>query len=235
MSEVAGRLSVQIGAAYLEKEHGGRGVLLGGVPGVPPGNVCVIGGGIVGTNAAKIALGMGARVTLIDLNINRLRELDDIFNGSLHTLYSNVYNLERAVCEADLVIGGVLIPGAAAPKIVTKSMISKMKKGSVVVDVAIDQGGCIETARPTTHSDPSYLVDGVVHYCVTNMPNTSTLALTNATFPYVMKLAKLGASLAIREDAGIAEGVNTFNGYVTYKAVAHAQDREYKSLSQVHP
>jgi alanine dehydrogenase len=239
MSEVAGRLSVQIGAAYLEKEHGGRGVLLGGVPGVPPGNVCIIGGGIVGTNAAKIALGMGARVTLIDLNINRLRELDDIFNGSLHTLYSNVYNLERAVCEADLVIGGVLIPGAAAPKIVTKSMISKMKKGSVVVDVAIDQGGCIETARPTTHSDPSYLVDGVVHYCVTNMPaavpNTSTLALTNATFPYVMKLAKLGASLAIREDAGIAEGVNTFNGYVTYKAVAHAQDREYKSLSQVHP
>jgi alanine dehydrogenase len=239
MSEVAGRLSVQIGAAYLEKEHGGRGVLLGGVPGVPPGNVCVIGGGIVGTNAAKIALGMGARVTLIDLNINRLRELDDIFNGSLHTLYSNVYNLERAVCEADLVIGGVLIPGAAAPKIVTKSMVSKMKKGSVVVDVAIDQGGCIETARPTTHSDPSYLVDGVVHYCVTNMPaavpNTSTLALTNATFPYVMKLAKLGASVAIREDAGIAEGVNTFNGYVTYKAVAHAQDREYKSLSQVHP
>jgi alanine dehydrogenase len=239
MSEVAGRLSVQIGAAYLEKEHGGRGVLLGGVPGVPPGNVCVIGGGIVGTNAAKIALGMGARVTLIDLNINRLRELDDIFNGSLHTLYSNVYNLERAVCEADLVIGGVLIPGAAAPKIVTKSMVSKMKRGSVIIDVAIDQGGCIETARPTTHSDPSYLVDGVVHYCVTNMPaavpNTSTLALTNATFPYVMKLAKLGASVAIREDAGIAEGVNTFNGYVTYKAVAHAQDREYKSLSQVHP
>jgi alanine dehydrogenase len=239
MSEVAGRLSVQIGAAYLEKEHGGRGVLLGGVPGVPPGNVCVIGGGIVGTNAAKIALGMGARVTLIDLNINRLRELDDIFNGSLHTLYSNVYNLERAVCEADLVIGGVLIPGAAAPKIVTKGMVSKMKRGSVIIDVAIDQGGCIETARPTTHSDPSYLVDGVVHYCVTNMPaavpNTSTLALTNATFPYVMKLAKLGASVAIREDAGIAEGVNTFNGYVTYKAVAHAQDREYKSLSQVHP
>jgi alanine dehydrogenase len=239
MSEVAGRLSVQIGAAYLEKEHGGRGVLLGGVPGVPPGNVCVIGGGIVGTNAAKIALGMGARVTLIDLNINRLRELDDIFNGNLHTLYSNVYNLERAVCEADLVIGGVLIPGAAAPKIVTKGMVSKMKRGSVIIDVAIDQGGCIETARPTTHSDPSYLVDGVVHYCVTNMPaavpNTSTLALTNATFPYVMKLAKLGASVAIREDAGIAEGVNTFNGYLTYRAVAHAQDRDFKTLAQVHP
>jgi alanine dehydrogenase len=206
---------------------------------VPPGNVCVIGGGIVGTNAAKIALGMGARVTLIDLNINRLRELDDIFNGNLHTLYSNVYNLERAVCEADLVIGGVLIPGAAAPKIVTKGMVSKMKRGSVIIDVAIDQGGCIETARPTTHSDPSYLVDGVVHYCVTNMPaavpNTSTLALTNATFPYVMKLAKLGASVAIREDAGIAEGVNTFNGYLTYRAVAHAQDRDFKTLAQVHP
>jgi alanine dehydrogenase len=239
MSEVAGRLSVQIGAAYLEKEHGGRGVLLGGVPGVPPGNVCIIGGGIVGTNAAKIALGMGARVTLVDLNLNRLRELDDIFNGNLHTLYSNVYNLERAVCEADLVIGGVLIPGAAAPKIVTRAMVSKMKKGSVIVDVAIDQGGCIETAKPTTHSDPSYEVDGVVHYCVTNMPaavpNTSTLALTNATFPYVMKLAKLGASMAIREDAGIAEGVNTFNGFLTYRAVAHAQDRDFKTLAQVHP
>jgi alanine dehydrogenase len=239
MSEVAGRLSVQIGAAYLEKEHGGRGVLLGGVPGVPPGNVCIIGGGIVGINAAKIALGMGAKVTLVDLNLNRLRELDDIFSGRLYTLYSNAYNVERAVCEADLVIGGVLIPGAAAPKIVTKSMVSKMKKGSVIVDVAIDQGGCIETARPTTHSDPSYVVDGVVHYCVTNMPaavpNTSTLALTNATFPYVMKLAKLGASVAIREDAGIAEGVNTFNGFLTYQAVAQAQQRDHTSIGHLHP
>jgi alanine dehydrogenase len=239
MSEVAGRLSVQIGAAYLEKEHGGRGVLLGGVPGVPPGNVCIIGGGIVGINAAKIALGMGAKVTLVDLNLNRLRELDDIFSGSLHTLYSNSYNVERAVCEADLVIGGVLIPGAAAPKIVTRSMVSKMKRGSVIVDVAIDQGGCIETARPTTHSDPSYVVDGVVHYCVTNMPaavpNTSTLALTNATFPYVMKLAKLGANVAIREDAGISEGVNTFNGFLTYKAVAQAQQRDYTSIGHLHP
>jgi len=239
MSEVAGRLSVQVGAAYLEKEHGGRGVLLGGVPGVPPGNVCIIGGGIVGTNAAKIALGMGAKVTLVDLNLNRLRELDDIFSGRLHTLYSNAYNVERAVCEADLVIGGVLIPGAAAPKIVTKAMVSKMKKGAVIVDVAIDQGGCIETARPTTHSDPSYEVDGVVHYCVTNMPaavpNTSTLALTNATFPYVMKLAKLGPSMAIRKDQGIAEGVNTFNGVLTYKAVAQAQDREYTLIGELHP
>ena len=235
MSEVAGRMSVQVGAAYLEKEHGGRGVLLGGVPGVAPGNVCIIGGGIVGTNAAKIALGMGAKVTLVDLNLNRLRELDDIFGGRLYTVASNSYNVEHAVREADLVIGGVLIPGAAAPKIVTKAMVAKMKKGAVIVDVAIDQGGCIETARPTTHSDPSYLVDGVVHYCVTNMPaavpNTSTLALTNATFPYVMKLAKLGAKMAIQQDKGIAEGVNTYNGHLTYGAVATAQKREWREIS----
>jgi alanine dehydrogenase len=234
MSEVAGRLSVQIGAAYLEKEHGGRGVLLGGVPGVPPGNVCIIGGGIVGTHAAKIALGMGAKVTLIDLNLNRLRELDDIFSERLYTLASNAYNIERAVIEADLLIGGVLIPGAAAPKLVTKAMVSKMKKGAVIVDVAIDQGGCIETARPTTHSDPSFLVDGVVHYCVTNMPaavpNTSTLALTNATFPYVMMLARLGAEAAIKENAGLAEGLNTYKGHLTYKAVAENQDREFTDV-----
>jgi alanine dehydrogenase len=237
MSEVAGRLSVQIGAAYLEKEHGGRGVLLGGVPGVPPGNVCIIGGGIVGTNAAKIALGMGAKVTLVDLNLNRLRELDDIFAGRVYTLASNAYNIERAACEADLLIGGVLIPGAAAPKIVTRAMVAKMKKGAVIVDVAIDQGGCIETARPTTHSDPSYEVDGVVHYCVTNMPaavpNTSTLALTNATFPYVMKLAKLGAQEAIGDDAGIAEGVNTLGGHLTYAAVAQAQGREHTAIASL--
>jgi alanine dehydrogenase len=182
---------------------------------------------------------MGARVTLVDLNLNRLRELDDIFSGRLYTLYSNSYNVERAVCEADLVIGGVLIPGAAAPKIVTKSMVSKMRKGAVIVDVAIDQGGCIETARPTTHSDPSYVVDGVVHYCVTNMPaavpNTSTLALTNATFPYVLKLAKLGAHAAIHSDPGIAEGVNTFNGSLTYKAVATAQSRDFTPVAQLLP
>lgn len=235
MSEVAGRMSVQVGATYLEKEHGGRGVLLGGVPGTPPGHVCIIGGGIVGTNAAKIALGMGARVTLVDLNLNRLRELDDIFGGRVHTLASNSYNVERAVCDADLVIGGVLIPGAAAPKIVTRAMVAKMKKGAVVVDVAIDQGGCIETARPTTHTNPSYLVDGVVHYCVTNMPAavpyTSTLALTNATFPYVMKLAKMGAQTAIREDKGIAEGVNTYRGTLTYGAVASAQQRDWKPVA----
>jgi alanine dehydrogenase len=237
MSEVAGRMSVQVGAAYLEKEHGGRGVLLGGVPGVPPGNVVILGGGIVGTNAAKIALGLGARVTLIDLNLNRLRELDDIFSGRLYTLASNSYNIGRAVCDADLVIGGVLIPGAAAPKLVTKAMVAKMKKGAVIVDVAIDQGGCIETARPTTHSDPSYLVDGVVHYCVTNMPaavpNTSTLALTNATFPYLTKLARLGANGAIQEDAGIAAGVNTFNGILTCKPVAESQHREWQPVSEL--
>jgi alanine dehydrogenase len=235
MSEVAGRMSVQVGATYLEKERGGRGVLLGGVPGVAPGNVCILGGGVVGTNAAKIALGMGARVTLIDLNLNRLRELDDIFGGRILTIASNSYNIQRAASQADLLIGGVLIPGAAAPKIVTRAMVSKMKKGAVIVDVAIDQGGCIETAHPTTHSDPSYLVDGVVHYCVTNMPaavpNTSTLALTNATFPYVLKLAQKGAQAAISEDKGIAEGVNTFNGILTYGAVASAQNREWQSIA----
>jgi alanine dehydrogenase len=234
MSEVAGRMSVQVGAAYLEKERGGRGVLLGGVPGVPPGNVVIIGGGIVGTNAAKIALGLGAKVTLIDLNLNRLRELDDIFNGRLHTLASNSYNIARATQEADLVIGGVLIPGAAAPKIVTKEMVAKMRKGAVIVDVAIDQGGCIETGRPTTFSDPSYVVNGVVHYCVTNMPaavpNTSTLALTNATFPYVLKIARLGATAAIQDDLGIAEGVNTYNGILTYAAVGAAQNKPTRPI-----
>lgn len=237
MSEVAGRLSVQIGAAYLEKEHGGRGVLLGGVPGVAPGNVCIIGGGIVGTNAAKMALGLGAKVTLLDNNLNRLRELDDIFAGRVFTVASNSYNVERAAIEADLLIGGVLIPGAAAPKIVTRAMVEKMKKGAVIVDVAIDQGGCIETAHPTTHSDPSYEVSGVVHYCVTNMPaavpNTSTLALTNATFPYVMRLANLGPVAAIQGDPGVAEGVNTYEGHLTYEAVAVAQERAFKAVSSL--
>lgn len=237
MSEVAGRLSVQIGATYLQKGHGGRGLLLGGVPGVAPGNVCIIGGGIVGTNAAKMALGLGAKVTMLDLNLNRLRELDDIFGGRVHTVASNSYNVEKAVSEADLLVGGVLIPGAAAPKIVTRKMVEKMKKGAVIVDVAIDQGGCIETAKPTTHSEPSYEVNGVVHYCVTNMPaavpNTSTLALTNATFPYVLKLAKLGAQAAIADDNGIAEGVNTYNGVLTYGAVAEAQNRAWTPVTEL--
>ncbi|MGC9291575.1 MAG: alanine dehydrogenase [Acidobacteriaceae bacterium] len=237
MSEVAGRMSVQVGATYLEKEKGGRGVLLGGVPGVPPANVCVIGGGIVGTNAAKIAMGMGAKVTIVDLNLDRLRELDDVFNGRVYTLASNSYNVTHAVREADLVIGGVLIPGAAAPKIVTKAMVSKMKRGAVIVDVAIDQGGCVETARPTTHSDPSYVVDGVVHYCVTNMPaavpNTSTLALTNATFPYVMRLAQHGAKAAIQSDAGLRDGVNTYAGILTCKAVAESQGKTWRPVAEV--
>ncbi len=230
-------MSVQVGASYLEKERGGRGVLLGGVPGVPPADVCIIGGGIVGTNAAKIALGMGAKVTMVDLNLNRLREIDDIFGGRIYTLASNSYNVARAVQQADLVIGGVLIPGAAAPKIVTREMVSKMKKGAVIVDVAIDQGGCVETARPTTHSDPAYEVNGVVHYCVTNMPaavpNTSTLALTNATFAYVLRLAQHGAKTAILKDDGIAEGVNTYLGTLTYKAVATSQNKEWRPVREL--
>lgn len=237
MSEVAGRMSVQVGAAYLQTGQGGRGLLLGGVPGVPPANVCVIGGGIVGTNAARMAMGFGAKVTIVDLNLNRLRELDDIFNGRLYTLASNSYNVARAVQESDLVIGGVLIPGATAPKIVTREMVSKMKKGSVIVDVAIDQGGCVETAHPTTHSNPSYTEYGVVHYCVTNIPaavpNTSTLGLTNATFPYVMKMAASGIKGALRCDRYIQEGVNTYDGKLTYQAVADSQNKPYTPISSL--
>jgi alanine dehydrogenase len=237
MSEVAGRMSVQVGAAYLQTEHGGRGLLLGGVPGVPPANVCVIGGGIVGINAARIAMGFGAKVTIVDLNLNRLRELDDIFNGRLYTLASNSYNLSHAVQESDLVIGGVLIPGATAPKIVTRKMVSQMKKGAVIVDVAIDQGGCVETAHPTTHSHPSYTECGVVHYCVTNIPaavpHTSTLALTNATFPYVLKLAKLGVDATLRADEFIQEGVNTYQGKITYKGVADSQHKQWTPLESL--
>jgi len=237
MSEVAGRMSVQVGATYLEKERGGRGILLGGVPGVPPAHVTILGGGIVGTNAARIALGFGAKTTLIDMNLNRLRELEDVFGGRLYTLASNSYNIAQATREADLVIGGVLIPGATAPKLVTREMVSRMKPGAVIVDVAIDQGGCVETARPTSHSSPSYKVDGVVHYCVTNMPgavpHTSTLALTNSTFPYVMRLANLGARRALLEDAGLAEGLNTWLGTLTYRGVAESQQRAWTSAATV--
>jgi alanine dehydrogenase len=231
MSEVAGRMSIQVGAAYLEYERGGRGILLGGVPGVLPAQVCIVGGGIVGTSAARIALGMGARVTLVDVNLNRLRQLDEIFGGRICTLASNSYNLAQATKEADLLIGGVLIPGATAPRIVTRAMVAAMKKGAVIVDVAIDQGGCVETARPTAHSNPSYTVDGVVHYCVTNMPgavpHTSTLALTNATFPYLMRLANLGVREALRQDAGLAEGLNTWLGTLTHRGVAESQNRPW--------
>ena len=235
MSEVAGRMSVQVGASYLEKERGGRGILLGGVPGVPPAHVTILGGGVVGTNAARIALGFGAKTTLIDVNLNRLRELEDIFGGRLYTLASNSYNIAQATREADLVIGGVLIPGATAPKLVTRAMVSQMKKGAVIVDVAIDQGGCVETARPTSHSNPSYTVDGVVHYCVTNMPgavpHTSTLALTNSTFPYVLRLANLGAREALRQDAGLAEGLNTWLGTLTHRGVAESQHRAWTAAA----
>ncbi|MDR3793787.1 MAG: alanine dehydrogenase [Terracidiphilus sp.] len=237
MSEVAGRMSIQVGAAYLEKEHGGRGVLLGGVPGVLPANVVIIGGGIVGTNAARIAVGMGAKTTIIDRDLNRLRELDDIFGGKLQTLASNSYNIAEATKEADLVVGSVLIPGTTAPKLVTRAMVAAMKKGSVIVDVAIDQGGCIETAKPTTHSNPSYVVDGVTHYCVTNMPGavarTSTLALTNATLPYALKLANLGAKEALKKDAGLAEGLNTWLGKLTYRGVAESQQREWTPVEKI--
>ena len=237
MSEVAGRMSVQVGATYLEKERGGRGILLGGVPGVPPAHVTIIGGGIVGTNAARIALGFGAKVTLVDVNLNRLRELDDIFGGRLYTLASNSYNIAQATREADLVIGGVLIPGATAPRLVTRAMVAQMKKGAVIVDVAIDQGGCVETARPTSHSNPSYVVDGVVHYCVTNMPgavpHTSTLALTNSTFPYLMRLANLGAREALKQDAGLAEGLNTWLGVLTYRGVAESQHKPWTAAASV--
>jgi alanine dehydrogenase len=237
MSEVAGRMSVQVGASYLEKERGGRGILLGGVPGVPPAQVTILGGGIVGTNAARIALGFGAKTTLIDMNLNRLRELEDIFGGRIYTLASNSYNIAQATREADLVIGGVLIPGATAPKLVTRAMVSRMKKGAVIVDVAIDQGGCVETARPTSHSNPSYVVDGVVHYCVTNMPgavpHTSTLALTNSTFPYLLRIANLGAREALQQDAGLAEGLNTWMGTLTYRGVAESQQREWTAAASV--
>jgi alanine dehydrogenase len=237
MSEVAGRMSVQVGASYLERERGGRGILLGGVPGVPPAQVCIIGGGIVGTNAARIALGFGAKTTLIDVNLNRLRELEDIFGGRLYTLASNSYNVAHATHEADLVIGGVLIPGTTAPKLVTRGMVAQMKKGAVIVDVAIDQGGCVETARPTSHSNPSYVVDGVVHYCVTNMPgavpHTSTLALTNATFPYLLRLANLGAKDALRQDAGLAEGLNVWLGTLTHRGVAESQQRPWTSAASL--
>jgi alanine dehydrogenase len=236
MSEVAGRMSVQVGASYLEKERGGRGILLGGVAGVSPASVTILGGGIVGTNAARISVGMGAKTTLIDMNLNRLRELDDIFNGRLYTLASNSYNIAQSTREADLVIGGVLIPGTTAPKLVTREMVARMKPGAVIVDVAIDQGVCVETARPTTHSNPSYTVDGVVHYCVTNMPgavaHTSTLALTNATLPYVLRLAKLGASEALKQDAGLAEGLNTWLGKLTYRGVAESQQREWTPAAE---
>jgi alanine dehydrogenase len=237
MSEVAGRMSVQVGAQYLEKPSGGRGILLGGVPGVAPGNVVILGGGIVGTNAAKMALGLGAHVTIIDRNLNRLRELDDIFGGQVVTLASNTWTIGETLKTADLVVGAVLIPGASAPRLVRREMIATMKRGAVVVDVAIDQGGCFETSHATTHTEPIYFVDGVLHYCVSNMPaavpHTSTFALTNATFPYLMELANLGLERACDRHPSLREGVNTYNGYVTHAGVAQSQGRQWRELAAV--
>ncbi|HXF42232.1 MAG TPA: alanine dehydrogenase [Pyrinomonadaceae bacterium] len=237
MSEVAGRMAVQVGATYLEKMNGGRGILLGGVPGVPAANVVIIGGGVVGTEAAKMAVGLGARVTIIDKNLERLRELDDIFLSKVQTLASSRYAIEEAISHADLVIGAVLVVGAAAPKLVTRDMLKVVQKGAVLVDVAVDQGGCFETTHPTTHSNPTYYEEGVLHYCVANMPGavprTSTFALTNATLSYALDLANKGFERAIREDEGLREGVNTYAGKLTYKAVADSQGLEYTPLDSL--
>jgi alanine dehydrogenase len=237
MSEVAGRMSVQVGATYLEKMNGGKGVLLGGVPGVPSANVVIIGGGVVGTEAAKMAVGLGARVTIIDRDLNRLRQLDDIFLSKVQTLASSQYAIEEAISHADLVIGAVLVVGAAAPKLVTRGMLKVIPAGSVLVDVAVDQGGCFETTHATTHSNPTYYEEGVLHYAVANMPGavprTSTFALTNATLPYALELANKGFEQAIAADAGLRAGVNTYAGKLTYEAVARSQNLEYTPLSSL--
>jgi alanine dehydrogenase len=237
MSEVAGRMSVQVGATYLEKMNGGKGILLGGVPGVPAANVVIIGGGIVGTEAAKMAVGLGAKVTIIDRDLDRLRQLDDIFLSKVQTLASSRYAIEEAISHADLVIGAVLVVGAAAPKLVTREMLHLVPQGSVLVDVAVDQGGCFETTHATTHSNPTYYEEGVLHYCVANMPGavprTSTFALTNATLPYAQALAGKGFEKAIADDAGLREGVNTYAGKLTYEAVATSQNLEYTPLDSL--
>jgi len=238
MSEVAGRMSVQIGSHFLEKYYGGRGILLGGVPGVPPADVIILGGGIVGTNAAKMALGLGANVVVIERSADRMRALDDIFGGRLRTLMSTPHNVAHAVQKADLLIGAVLIPGARAPRLVTSAMVQTMKPGSVIVDVAVDQGGSIETIdRVTTHSDPVYEKHGVLHYAVANMPGavprTSTLALTNVTMPYALELAGKGLQAAIAGNQPLQLGVNTYKGHITHRAVAEALNMEYAALSEL--
>ncbi|RDV38690.1 alanine dehydrogenase [Bradymonadaceae bacterium TMQ3] len=237
MSEVAGRMAIQVGARCLEREHGGKGVLLGGVPGVARANVVILGGGVVGTNAAKMAVGMGAQVTIVDLNLNRLRYLDDIFGSRVQTMHSNVATIAEQVLNADLVVGAVLIPGAKAPHLVTRDHISQMQEGSVVVDVSVDQGGCIATCHPTTHEDPTYVVDGVVHYCVANMPGavarTSTFALNNTTLGYGLALASKGFEQAVKDDPALALGVNIYRGQCVYKAVAESLDLEYTPLSEL--
>lgn len=237
MSEVAGRMSIQAGAKYLEKFYGGRGMLLGGVPGVTPANVVIIGGGVVGTHAAKMAAGLGARVTILDLSLERLRYLSDVMPANVELIYSNRHNILERVEQADLVVGAVLLPGAKAPKLIKREDLKRMKQGAVIVDVAVDQGGCVETIRPTTHEDPIYEIDGVIHYGVANMPGgvprTSTLALTNATFPYAQRLARLGWKEACRQDNALALGLNVVNGKVTYPGVAEAFGLEYTPVEQV--
>lgn len=237
MSEVAGRMSIQQGAKYLEKPIKGRGVLLGGVPGVPPGKVLILGGGVVGTQAAKMAAGLGAMVTIMDVNLNRLRYLNDVMPANVITMFSNEYNIRALIKNHDLIIGAVLIPGAKAPNLITRDMLKEMRPGTVLVDVAVDQGGCIETCRPTTHEDPTYIIDDVVHYCVANMPGavpfTSTVALTNATLPYALLLADLGWQEACRRNAALKKGLNIVNGKVVYKGVAETFGLEYHDVEQL--
>jgi alanine dehydrogenase len=239
MSEIAGRLAAQAGAYFLEKPQGGRGLLLGGVPGVAPGHVVVIGGGMVGYNAAVIALGLGASVTILERSLDRMRHLEEILSGRVSLVMSSSLQIEESVQEADVVIGAVLIPGALAPKLITREMVAEMKEGSVLADVAIDQGGCAETSRPTTHSEPVYVVDGVTHYCVANMPGavpiTSTKALTNATLPYVEQIADYGLPEAVGRDPALARGVNVVDGKVTYEAVADAHGLDYHPLEDTLP
>jgi alanine dehydrogenase len=239
MSEIAGRLAAQAGAYFLEKPLGGRGLLLGGVPGVSPGKVVVIGGGMVGYNAAVIALGLGAKVTILERSIDRMRHLEEVLGSRVTLLMSSSLQIEESVADADVVIGAVLIPGALAPRLVTAEMVRRMKKGSVIADVAIDQGGCVETSRPTTHSEPVYVVDGVTHYCVANMPGavpiTSTKALTNATLPYVEAIADHGLAEAVARDPALAHGVNVLDGKITYEAVAEAHGLDYHPLDDVLP
>lgn len=235
MSEIAGRMSVQIGARYLERSEGGRGVLLGGVPGVEPATVVVLGAGTVGSAATRMAVGMGARVTVFNLDVERLRHLDDLYRGRVTTLAANPVWIEREVEQAELVVGAVLVPGARAPVLVSRQVVSRMKRGAVVVDVAVDQGGCFETTRPTSHSDPVYTVDGVIHYCVPNMPGivprTATFALTNATLPFIVRLAEAGVTRAVQLDPALARGVNVADGKVTHKGVAEAHHLPFQPLS----
>jgi alanine dehydrogenase len=236
MSEVAGRMAIQEGAKYLEKPLKGRGILLGGVPGVKPAKVLILGGGVVGTNAAKIAAGMGADVTIMDLNLTRLRYLDDVMPKNVHTMVSNEYSIRELVKDHDLIVGGVLIPGAKAPKLITRDMLKTMRPGTVLVDVAVDQGGCIETCTPTTHENPTFIIDDIVHYCVANMPGavpyTSTLALTNATLPYAIRLANQGWKKACSESPELKNGLNVINGEVVYKGVADAFNLHYTDVNK---